>query len=943
MSQVNQPAQRTPLDFGVLGHLLVRREGLEVVVTTSMLRALLATLLCRPNRPVDRGTLMTALWQDEPPRSANKTLSIYVHRLRKVLGPGRLAAVAGVGYRMCLDGSELDAAEFARLTADSAAARQRADVVRASSLAVQALALWRGPAFAGVEGNDLVRVEGARLEEMRLSTIEDWAEMELELHRHSQIASVLVPVVAENPYRERLTGILMLALYRTGRQAQALEIYQDTYRLFLSELGIRPGPQLQQLHQRILQEDQALLSPRSSSVATRSAPPAQLPTAVRDFTGRAAALAQLDSLLADHHEPNGAPVVISAIAGTGGVGKTALAVHWAHRVRDRFPDGQLYVNLRGFDPTGIIVSPAEAIRRFLHALAVPAQRVPADLDGQVDLYRTLLAGKRMLVVLDNARDPDQVRPLLPGTPSCLVLITSRNKLTSLVAAEGAQPLSLDLLTQEESRDFLTRRLGRARVMADPEATGEIIFRSAGLPLALAIVAAHAASDPQLPLQDLAGRLRHSHDRLDTLSTGDAAATDMRTVFSLSYRTLGREAADLFRLLGLHPGPDFSPAAVSSLAAVPADQVRTLLAELADAHLIEQDGHGRYSFHDLLRTYAAELARAALHHEQHREATNRMLDHYLHTANAGAQLITPARTMVSLMQPRPGVDPEPFAEHEQALQWFYTERPVLLATVSYAAANGFDTHTWQLVWALAPFLDLQILWQDEIALHHAAIAAAERQGDEAAQSYAYRNLARAHTRRGELAEADKYLLRALGHAERIGDPSARANIYLNLGHVLERQGRHQDALDHSRQALELFRVAGYAFGQANALSAIGWCLSMLAEYQQALDYCQQALAILQEVGDRHIQANTWDTLGYLHRQLGDHAQALICYQHAIDLVQDLGARHKAADYLTHLGDAHHAVDNNIAARLAWEQAISIFDQLDHPDADTVRAKLGSLTS
>jgi tetratricopeptide (TPR) repeat protein len=509
-------------------------------------------------------------------------------------------------------------------------------------------------------------------------------------------------------------------------------------------------------------------------------------------------------------------VVISAIGGTAGVGKTALAVYWAHRVADRFPDGQLYVNLRGFDPGGSVMDPAEVVRRFLHALGVEPQRLPADLDAQVALYRSYLAGRRMLVVLDNARDTAQVRPLLPGAPTCLVLVTSRNQLSGLVAADGAHPITLDLLLLEEARELLTRRLGADRVAAEPDAVAEIIVHCARLPLALAIVAARAATHPHRPLHTLASEMRETRDRLDMLTTDDPH-TDVRAVFSWSYQALTPEAARLFRLLGLHPGPGISAPAAASLAALPVSRVRPLLAELAGAHLIVEPTPGRYTFHDLLRAYAVEQAHAFDPDQQRHTATHRALDHYLHTAHTAAVLLEPARDLITLTTPQPGVTPEHPADHQQALAWFAAEHAVLLAAVDHAAGE-FDTHT---------------------QLRH-----------------------------------------ALDLHRQTGDRTGQAHTYLNLARLRERQGHYAEALDHARQALDPYRAAGDRRGQANALNAVGWLNALLGDHQQALTACQRALTLHQELDDHYGQADTWDSLGYAHHHLGRHAEAIACYQRAL---------------------------------------------------------------
>jgi tetratricopeptide (TPR) repeat protein len=669
---------------------------------------------------------------------------------------------------------------------------------------------------------------------------------------------------------------------------------------------------------------------------------------VPTFTGRDHHLAVLHQLLPSKDQPRDAgdthrettAVVISTIDGTAGVGKTALAVHWAHQVRDRFPDGQLYVNLRGFDPSGQVMEPAAAVRGFLDALEVPPQRIPAGPDEQAALYRSLLVDKRMLVMADNARDSAQVRPLLPGAPGCLVVVTSRNQLTGLVAAHAAHPLSLDLLTPDEARQLFAHRLGVDRVAAEPDAVDEIITACARLPLALALVAAHAVMRPHTPLRTLAEQLRDSQHRWHML-IGDDPTTDVQAVFSWSYQALTPAAARLFRLLGLHPGPDIGVPAAASLTALPVDEVRSMLAELARANLLTEHSPGRYTLHDLLRAYATHLAHTTDTDPQRHTVTHRILDHYLHTAHTADRQLYPARDPIALTPPQPGVTPQHLADYAQAMAWFTAEHRVLLAAVAHAAATGFDTHTWQLTWAVWTFLDRRGLWHDLAAVSRAAVAAAERLTDPTAQAYAHRNLASAYIRLGGFDDAETQLSRALDLATRAGDPVGQGQAHHGLALVWERRGHPAQALDHASHALHLYRAAGHQIGQARALNNVGWYHALLGDHQQALTSCQQALTLHQELDDHDGQAATWDSIGYAHHHLGHHTHAVTSYQHALDLRRDLGDRYYEATTLTNLGDTHHATGNDQAARDAWQHALGILDELDHPDADTVRTKLNAL--
>ncbi|HET8683544.1 MAG TPA: tetratricopeptide repeat protein [Micromonosporaceae bacterium] len=686
-------------------------------------------------------------------------------------------------------------------------------------------------------------------------------------------------------------------------------------------------------------------------------PPRQLVSDVAGFTGRSHELARLDALLpagrsdADTGTGSdtgtgggtgtgaGAAVPVVVVSGTAGVGKTALAVHWAHRVAGRFPDGQVYVNLRGFDPTGSPVAPAQAVRALLDAFQVPPHQIPAGLDAQVALYRSVLAGRRVLVVLDNARDADQVRPLLPGTAGCLTVVTSRNELAGLVAAAGAYPLVLDLMSVEESRDLIAGRIGAGRAAAEPSAVDQIVASCARLPLALAVVAARAATHPRFGLAAVAGELGAARDSLDVFDSADLT-TDVRAVLSWSYLQLSPEGARLFRLLGLHPGPDIAAPAAASLAGTSPREVRRTLAELARTHLVAEHIPGRYRFHDLLRTYAVELASADSGDERG-TAVHRMLDHYLHTAHGAALLLSRHRHPITIDAPRPGAAAQPLGDEAQASAWLTAERPVLLSLVRLAADTGFDRHAWQLAWTLTTFLDRNGHWHEWAATQQAAVDSAQRLADPDGRAYAHRGLALAHYRLGEYQYAHANLSKALNLFAVRGDHAGQAYTHLDLAWALERQGRYREALSHARQALDLYQRSGHEAGQARALNSVGWLLARLDDHEAALAYCQQAHELFRHLDDRAGEAGTWDSLGYAHHRLGHHDEAISCYRHAVELLQDIGDRYHEAESRANLGDAFLAATNAAEARRQWQHAVQILNELGHPDAAGVRDRLRQL--
>jgi tetratricopeptide (TPR) repeat protein/transcriptional regulator with XRE-family HTH domain len=672
-----------------------------------------------------------------------------------------------------------------------------------------------------------------------------------------------------------------------------------------------------------------------------AAVPAQLPLDVHGFTGRVANLNALDAIAAAASQQATA-VVIAAVWGTAGVGKTALAVHWAHQVAERFPGGQLYANLRGFDPAGTPMDPGAVIRGFLDALGVPAQRIPASLDGQAALYRSLLAGTKMLVVLDNASDEAQVRPLLPGSPTSMVIVTSRHRLVGLIAAENAYSFTLGLLTTDEAHDLLASRLDSERLAAEPHAVAELIGLCAHLPLALSVAAARTAAHPQLSVATLAEHLRSARDRLDELDTGDAA-TNVRAVLSWSYQRLTSPAQRMFRLLGVHAGPDIAPPAAANLAGITPARARPLLAELARAHLVEEHTPGRLALHDLLRLYASELAHELEPQAEQRAAIHRILDHYLHTAHAATRLLDPHRDPISLTRAQPGVSPEDIADHKHALMWFTAEHAVLMTALKQAAEANFNTHACQLAWTLEDFLDRRGYWHDWAATQSAALDSVVRLSDLSGQARAHRGLAGAYTQLGRHDDAQHHLRHALDLYDELGDHVGQAHTHLNFGRVSVRQGLYRYALNHARQALELYRAADHRTGQANALNSVGWYHAQLGNHQEALTYCHQALTLQQDIGDHVDEAGTWDSLGYVHHHLGDRQEAIACYQQALRLFQKIGDRYFEADTLTRLAETHYAAGDADSARSLWQRALGIFHQLGHRQADHIRAKLERLGS
>jgi len=934
------------VEFGLLGELTVRsNEGELVQVPRGKQRAVLAALLLDAGQVVSIDDLARTLWGSGRPASSRVTIQNYVKRLRKALGDAdrsRITTYAS-GYSINVATSELDVCQFEVLVAAARAAARSGSWDRASEHAAAALSLWRGEPLADVGSDALSAREVPRLAELRLQAQEAHFDAALHLDGHAEAVPELRRLTDAHPLRERLPVLLMLALCRCGRQGEALAAYRNARRVLVEELGTEPGGELRDLHQRILAGDPDLdTAPELGSSGTRLPAPRQLPAAAARFTGRTAELAALDAMLeVDGGRPPGSLAIV-AIGGTAGIGKTTLAVHWAHQAAGHFGDGQLYVNLRGFTPFGPPVEPAEAIRGFLTALGIATERIPADVAAQAALYRSLLADRKVLVVLDNARDERQVRPLLPAGPGCLALVTSRNTLTGLAAAEGARLLSLDVLSRAEACQVLAGRLGDGAA-AEPEALGEIARLCAYLPLALAVAAARAAVRPAFSLASLAKELDGtSRSRLDALDTGDPAVS-VRGVFSWSYLGLSDQARRLFRLLGLHPGPDISSSAAASLAGHDPAAARRCLSELIRAHLLTEHQPGRYACHDLLHAYAAEQAAVIDSGETRKAAIGRVLDHYLQVACVADRLLDPGLDPIAITPLRPGVTPEHITGIREALDWFEAEHRVLLAAISLAADNGFDTCAWQLPWAMAEFITRQGQWHEQIAVQAMGVAAAGRLGDTRAEAVLRRRQGMAYARLGDYGQSRVQLAGSLELYRQLGDRVGGAHIHQGLGFIAQRSGQYQLALSHAEQSLHLLRAAGHRARLADALNNVGWSHALLGDGPRARAYCQQSLDLHRELGNRRGEAAAWDSLGYAEYQFGHLAAAIDCYEQALALVREVGDRFAEASYLIRLGDAHDAAGTPPQARDAWKRALRIFDSLGHSYASKARHRLLLLPS
>ncbi|KAA2261960.1 tetratricopeptide repeat protein [Solihabitans fulvus] len=926
------------MEFRILGPVEAEGSAGRLRLGTKQ-TALLSVLLLQANRVVPVDTLVDAVWADDPPARASATLQTAVFRLRQALAaaePGaeqRLAFVPGSsGYRLDTEPAELDLDVFrarvagARTAAGSGRLSEAADQLRA------ALALWRGAPLVALPGRHLA-AQADRLAEERLVALEERLSVDLALHRAAELVPELRELVADHPLRERLRGQLMLALHLAGRQADALRVFDDTRRTLADELGVDPGPELCQLHQRILRGDRDLPAPAG---AARQAGRNDLPGDIADFTGRDTEVRRLVAVLADNGRDGATAVVIAAVDGMAGIGKTTLAVHAAHQLADRYPDAQLFIDLHGHTTDQNVVEPMAALDVLLRALGVPGDRIPTALDDRSALWRAELAERRALLVLDNAATAAQVRPLLPGTPQCLALITSRRRLADL---EIARTLSLDVLPAVDAETMFTAIVGAGRIAPESALVPEVMRLCGQLPLAIRVAAARLRSRPMWTVQHLVERLAQGHSGLSELTAGDRSVA---AAFALSYRHLTAAQQRLFRLLGLHPGPDFDVRAAAALADLPVGEAERLLEDLVDVHLLRQPAPERYQFHDLLRQHARQTAQRADSPAARTRAVTRLLDYYVRASWAGDRLLYPHRPPLELEPSAEGAVACPLPDEDAALSWFAAEHPCLLAAQRLAV----DERRHVEVWRLARTLDSFHLRRGHVHCHldtwRAGLAAADRLDEPTMQTPALRLLALACSQLGRHDESLGYLRRCLAITERTGDVLGQGHTHRFLAMALAQRGDDHSALDHARHALRLLSGLDSPVPLADALSAVGWYQARVGDYAEAAASCERALDLHRRHRHREGEAATLDSLGYIAHHTRRHTDAVDHYRHALALRRDLGYRYGEATTLDHLGAAHAALGEHTEAREAWRQALDLYlDQHRGAEADAVRRQLSTV--
>ncbi len=915
-------------EFCLLGPLQVRCDGVLMHVPRGNQRAVLAALLLQANRVVTADELIDVMWGPTSPRTARAGLHNCVKRLRDSLGAARVRiSTEPGGYSICLRGNELDVDRFKARLREARTAARTASWETAARQAQEALSLWRGQPLADVPSEVLAAREADRLADLRLQAAETYIDAMLRLGQHADVIEELRQLVATAPLRECFHAFLMTALYRDGRQAEALAAFQHARRVLIEELGTEPGPELQELQRQILVADPALARPPKLAASPHEAEPAvprELPALVHHFTAREAELDQLSALAT---VADGRALAICAVGGMAGVGKTALAVQWAHRVAHRFSDGQLYVNLRGYDLDQPMAA-ADALAGFLRTLGVAGTDIPDGVEDRARLYRSKLAGRRMLVLLDNARGGEQVRPLLPGDPGCVTVVTSRDTLAGLVATDGAQRLELDVLPLVDAVALLRTLIG-ARADDDPESTAQLAGLCAQLPLALRIAAELAATRPAVGLATVVAELEA--DRLDLLTAGEDRA-DARAVFSWSVRQLPEEVAVAFALIGLHPGADLDMYAVAALTGTTAGQARLALSTLHRASLVQRSAVSRYCLHDLLRAYAREQAAARDTDGQCHRALTGLFDYYLDAAVAAMDVLYPAEAH---LRPRASVTalavPDMPGEAD-ARAWLDAERANLTVMVAHCAEHDWPRHATGLAGTLFRYLMNGSYVPEARTIYSHALQAARRSGDLLAEAEALNGVGCIDILQGRHHNAVGPLKASAELYRQCGDRVGQARVLQNLGGTQAHLQNHKAAARYHRDAIAAYQDAGDILGAARALSDLAAAETDLGCYDQAAEHLRRALPVLGEAKDRVFEAIALSRIGELSVACGQLAQAAEFFEQALDIQRCLDHRTGVADQLLNLGDVSLRLGNSGQAMVHLKQALARYRETGQQEGE-----------
>lgn len=904
------------MDIRLLGAVEARHDGERVDFGHSRQRAVLALLAVNANTAVSAERLIDGLWGQAPPQRARRTLHSYLSRVRKLLSVAGDVAIEHRhgGYALRVAPENVDLLRFRQLASRAETAAQWDE----------ALALWRGEPFDGLDFPGLAALRGG-LDTEWLSAQLDRGEALLRSGAHARLTPVLTDLATRFPWDERVAEQLMLALYRGGRQAEALERYERLRRELAEQLGSDPGPRLRELHRRILTAEVA----EQPAPAPPPAPaPRQLPAPPRRFAGRASDLAVLDTVGGEAGEP------IAAVTGPGGIGKTWLVLRWAHDNLDRFPDGQLYLDLRGFDPRSAPLAPRAAILGLLAGLGVRDEELPSHVDAQIGLYRSLVADKRMLIVLDNARESSQLTPLLPGGSTCTTLVTSRHVLPALSALHDTVRVRLDVMDRADAHAALAAHLGADRLAAEPGTAAELLDRCDGLPLALGIIAARATAHPHFPLETVAAELREAATRLDGLDSGELTA-NLRAVFETSLAALNPGAAGVFGHLGLVSAGRLRLAAVASLAGRPVDQCRVLLRELEEAHLIEQFSPSRYRMHELTHLYAMERAPAP---RERRAAFARLVDHYLHTATPAVSQVL-KRPREELPEPEPGTVTLSFADQREALNWFGEEHANMREAQRIAAELDWADRVWRLPWTMRALHHLNFHAEEEIDMWQRAAAVIDRGDDPHARAVVHSQLGKALVLHGDPREAAEHIDIALSVPPEFVTDAVLSGAGNVLSVIAQKLGDAEAVLPRISEVVERLESRGASVSLASVLNAKAMAYTVVNDVDATVAACEQALELLRGHELVPLEAAILDTMGVAHRGAGNHAEALRYFRRSLELFTASAVSEGRNMPLENLLDTYLALGDLDNADAAATELLAIYAQ-ERQDAaaERVRARL-----
>jgi DNA-binding SARP family transcriptional activator/Flp pilus assembly protein TadD len=948
-------AGRTLVEFRVLGPVELWVDDRQRELGSAKERNVLAILLLAAGQPVSIEAIIDRLWDDEAPPKARGSVHTYIARLRgrlhRQLGEAEARVVSRPGtYALEVDPERVDLQRFRRLHAQARAIADSGDDEHALQLLDEAEELWRGEPLSGLSG-EWVRQVRTSIENVHQEAIGERLTLALAAGRHAELVGELYGLVVQHPYNESFVEHLMVTLYRCGRQGDALEAYRQARHRLVGDLGAEPAPSLRGMFERILHGDSDLAAPPVRRRAHNVPLADNLPRDTPDFTGREVELSQLFAVASS----TSTAVAITAVDGMAGIGKSALVLHAAHRLAERYPDGRLYLHLRAHDPNRSPVDPADGLEALLRLVGEDPQRIPMTLEERAALWRARLASRRALIVLDDVADPDQVRPFLPGASGCFVLITSRHRLTGL---DGVRPLSLDLLASNEAARLFRQIVGHDRPL-DARAVDEVVQLCGHLPLAITIVANQLRHRPARAVGDLAARLSGARDRLADMQAGDNHLT---TAFELSYRALSPVRRRAFRRLGLHVGADLGADAAAALIGCAPAEAGRVLEELIDRHLVEEPRAGRVRFHDLLRVFARERAAAEESSEEPQRVVRRLLDFYLHTAARADRTLFPHRRRVDVDVSCVPADPPAVDELRTASAWLNAERANILACIRYAAEREISTHAVRLSHVLATYLERSARWEDAAQVHEIAYRVCRETGDRRGAADAELDLSLAHSRTGHNDSAFEHARSALDAFRELGDRYGEAETFDHLARVCWLSGRNQTALSYAERALELFRSAGEEHGEANALLHRGialWHLGRAAEavpvfersreifrsvgdraneavisnnlgeillgqgyHRDALALFGEALSILREVAWRQNEAVALNNIANIHRYRGRYAESLHFYREALSVYRETGDRRHEADALSNIGTIYLQQDRHAEALIHFQKALSM---------------------